>query len=162
MHTYKIGQTICLQIDPTDPTRNIPSGLARLRCADVGSNEDLNIPSPIPPGRVTWTHVSEDGRLEADFAVNLDPSDISTADPPPEFEMLFPLLVRPASLDIFSAATVTETGSTILDFSTNNVTRNISTPQYQVLMQAFGLWTCTFNNSLGSDTASTFITDNCT
>lgn len=163
LNIYKIGQTICLEIDLTDPTRNRPNVLHYVRCGDVGSNETANIPSPEPESTVTWTHVSEDGTLRADYAVNSGIREFHTADAPPEFGDVFPLLLRTTSLGLFGRVTsIMESDSTALFFSTLNVTRNVSTPLYQVLMQAYGLWTCTFNNSLGSDTASTFITDNCT
>jgi hypothetical protein len=159
--SYNIGQTVCLQIDPSDPERNIPALLARLHCSDVGSRADLNIPSAFPPGLVTWTHISEDGTLEANFTENLRPTDVSNAVPPERFGDLFPMLLSGQNFETFAPVSGLLADTSALDFLLDNVTRNASTPAYRAIMQAFGRWTCTFSNSLGSDTASSFVTDNC-
>ena len=160
LDVYDIGSTICLQIDPFDATRNNPSSLARLQCADVLQDISRNIPTPLPPATFTWTHRSLTG-IEADFAVERGPDELrnSMYMPPDEFIDAFPELIASNRLTVSTDA-VPATSS--LDFSTNNITKNFSDPTYLALRQAFGIWTCTMNNSLGMETATTFITDMCT
>lgn len=159
LDAYNIGSTICLQIDPVDPSFNIPLRIARLQCADVGQIPEEDIPTPTPAATVTWEHIGLDDS-RAFFAIDEDPGDLKLPDymPPPEFIAEFPSLVGVASPVIVS--TNNPEGS-FLEFIVNNITRNASRPEYQALTMAFGFWTCTLNNSLGSQTETTFISDNC-
>lgn len=155
--TYNIGSTICLNIDQSDPNRNRPLQLARLQCADVGAVEEENIPSAIPSALVTWEHTSLDGTT-AFFAINTSPDNIDEATyiPPEEFTMAFPGLIGADS-----PFTVSTDSTNALDFSVANITRNLSREDYLNLRMAFGFWTCTLNNSLGSQTKTSFISDTC-
>ena len=155
--TYNIGSTICLNIDQSDPNRNRPLQLARLQCADVGAVEEENIPSAIPSALVTWEHTSLDGTT-AFFAINTSPDNIDEATyiPPEEFTMAFPGLIGADS-----PFTVSTDSTNALDFSVANIIRNLSRDDYLNLRMAFGFWTCTLNNSLGSQTKTSFISDTC-
>lgn len=159
LDVYNIGSTICLQIDPFDPSRNDPSSLARLRCADVLQDNSRNIPTPLPAPVFSWTHISLDGR-QADFAINVNPDDLddSMYMPPQEFLDTFPLIGDEGT---FAVSTEAEESASSLDFSTNNITKNFSDPKYLALREAFGFWICTLNNSLGMETATSFISDMC-
>ena len=158
--TYNIGSTICLKIDPVDPSRNCPFQLARLRCADVGEVSEENIPNALPAAVVTWEHTDLEGN-SAFFAINRPPDQIDDVAymPPDEFSMAFPGLVGLGSP--FTVSTDTGMGASGVDFSLSNITRNFSNLEYLDLRMAFGTWTCTLNNSLGSQTEETFISDSC-
>ena len=77
-----------------------------------------------------------------------------------EFKETFPLLDTRPAMGVFVVSTTDDQDA--LFFSTNNVIMNESDPNYRVLQQAFGFWTCRLNNSLGTAEATTFITDMCT
>ena len=160
LEVYNVGSTICLQIDPVDATRNVPRQLARLRCADIGENDELNIPSPLPAAVVTWQHTDLMGNT-AFFAINQPPDVIDDAGymPPDEFVTTFFGLVGQESP--FTVSTDAGMGASALDFSTNNITRDNMDQEYLNLRMAFGFWECTLNNSLGSQTERTLITDTC-
>ena len=119
-----------------------------------------NIPSPIPPAEFTWTFRHLNGRI-AVYAVNATPTELAMGisfTPPIDFLSSFhaDIGVLPAS-DAGADATA-------LDFSTFNITKNFSeaNPPYLNLREAYGYWTCTMTNALGSDTATSLITDLCT
>jgi hypothetical protein len=158
--TYNIGSTICLLVDPVDPSRNRPIQIARLRCADVGEINEENIPTPLPAATVTWEHTDLEGN-SAFFAINRAPDEIDdvTYTPPDEFSMTFPGLVAQDSP--FTVSTDAGMSASSIDFSLNNITRNFTNTNYLNLRMAFGRWTCTLNNSLGSQTEETFISDSC-
>ena len=157
---YDVGSIICLNIDPVDPNRNNPLLRATLRCADVGEVPEENIPSPIPPAVFTWTFRHLDGRTE-DYAVNATSTELAMGisyTPPQDFLNTFDPEIG------VIPATDAGADATSLDFSTSNITKNFSSENtpYLNLREAYGFWTCTMTNALGSDTATTLITDMCT
>ena len=147
LETYNIGSTICMYIDPAEPSRNRPTHLLRLRCGDVGKVEEENIPSPVPQPRVTWRHTDLEGN-SAFFEINKYPDEIDdvTYTPPDEF---------------ITAYTDSPQTISTLNFGTVNLTRSFVNLDYLDLRMAFGWWECTLSNELGSQTEATFITDSC-
>ena len=160
LETYNIGSTICIYIDPAEPSRNRPTQLLRLRCGDVGKVEEENIPSPVPQPRVTWRHTDLEGN-SAFFEINKYPDEIDdvTYTPPDEFITAFPGLVGLGSP--FTAYTDSPQTISTLNFGTANLTRSFVNRDYLDLGMAFGWWECTLSNELGSQTEATFITDSC-
>lgn len=112
----------------------------------------MNIPIDIPTPTRTWTHVDLMGR-EAVLSSVPARTAYTASD---EFLATFPLLDGDPFFILSSQP------FDALEFITDNVTKNMSNPRYQALMQAFGLWICKLNNSLGEDEATTIITDDCT
>ena len=154
---YNIGSTICVNIHPSDSSRNRPLQVVRLVCGDVGRVEEENIPSLFPASVVSWKHTSLDG-VSAFFAINQYPDEIEDVSylPPDEFIDAFPLLVSDPPFQVLANAAGT---ASALDFFTFNTTRDFLDKAYVSLRIAFGWWECTFNNSLGSQTETTFISD---
>ena len=159
LEVYNIGSTVCLRIDPLDCSRNQPRLLLRLRCGDVGEDDEENIPSLLPLPLVTWRHTSLDGSSSAFFAINNHPGEVDDVGyaPPEEFIQTFPGLVGEESP--FTVSPDAGRDATALDFSTLNITRDVNHVDYQNLRMAFGWWECTLTNGLGSQTETSFITD---
>ena len=80
-----------------------------------------------------------------------------TTAPPEEFIQTFPGLVGEESP--FTVSPDAGRDATALDFSTLNITRDVNHVNYQNLRMAFGWWECTLTNALGSQTETSFITD---
>lgn len=160
-YRYRIGATICVNIDRFDATRNVPDGLVALTCMNIGAVPENNIPIALPAATFTWTHRSIDGSKEANLATNARSSDIEVSRmASPEFVDEFPLLESTPNL--FVVSTAVPPGVSTLEFFTNNVTKNNSDARYRALREAFGFWTCRISNDLGYEEATTFISDMCT
>ena len=161
LESYLIGQTICLFIHPTDADQNRPLRLAELICGDIGAGPNVSTLFPEPD--FTWSHTGLDGRM-AIFAENVPQSELTNIMfmPPEDFYNVFDLLDPSGLRDpmLIVSTTGGDLDTTILQFSTNNYSQNST--QYMALRQAFGTWTCTMKNSLGSSTRMTFISDMCT
>lgn len=149
---YRIGSTICVEIHPTNFTFNSPPNSVLLSCPSVGEDRRNNIPPAIPRPTRTWTHTDLMGREEILSSVLAGES----VDPTDDFLDTFDKLTGDPFI-ILNSRPVDS-----LRFRTFNVTKNASTERYQTLMQAFGLWTCKLNNSLGEEEATTVLTDDCT
>lgn len=124
-----------------------------LRCPSVGEDRINNVPPDIPTPNRTWSHIDLMGRE----AVMSNVLAGNTPSPSDEFLDTFDRLGRGNPFIIQSGRPADS-----LIFETFNVTKNASTDRYQTLMQAFGIWTCKLNNSLGMEEATTVITDDCT
>ena len=95
MDVYNVGSTVCLDIHPSDPSKNRPRDILRLRCGDVGEDYEDNIPSLLPlPAVVTWHHTSL-SNISAYFAIEESSVKIGDIDyiPPDRFTKAFPGLV---------------------------------------------------------------------
>lgn len=149
---YRIGSTICVEIHPTNFSLNVPPESVMLSCPSVGEDRINNIPPDIPTPNRTWIHTDLMGR-EATMSNVLAGN---TVIPSQEFVDTFDRLTGEAPFTILNSRPVDS-----LRFRTFNVTKNASSERYQILMQAFGLWTCQLNNSLGMEEATTVLTDDC-
>ena len=155
MEIYRIGATVCIEIHPTDFMRNRPLTQVELRCPIPEQDEANNIPPPIPVPDRTWIHIDRDGN-QASFT-----SDTFAGDS--DFFDTFPLLDLMTNMGIFFLNTNPQPveAQDSLIFRIFNITKNVSDPKYQILMQAFGTWICRVNNSLGDESATTIFSDMC-
>ena len=151
MDVYNIGSTVCLDIHPSDYSKNRPRYVLRLHCGDLGADYENDIPSLLPLPAVVTLHHTSLSNISAYFAIEESSVRIGDIDymPPDRFTKAF----RPDGIAF--------TAQSVFEFDVSNVTSSPSDLEYLNLRTAFGLWECTLGNSLGRQTATTFITDSC-
>jgi hypothetical protein len=125
---YNIGSTVCLGIHPSDPSKNRPRDILRLRCGDVGEDCEDDIPSLLPRAVVTWHHTSL-SNISAYFAIEESLGRIGDIDytPPDRFTKAFPGLVGVLFPLIPEVLASTES---VFDFDVRNVTSSLSDLDY--------------------------------
>ena len=146
---FRIGSTICIEIDPVDPNRIFQLDVA-LVCPITDESVDNNIPPAVPVPSRLWTHTNLNGTTASLPLEEAGVSPMVTT----EFKDTFPGIENRMIVD-------TQPPSDTIIFSVGNVVKNASSTAYQDLRQSFGEWTCTVNNSLGIESATTFFSDMC-
>ena len=150
---------MCLDIHPSDYSKNRPRSVLRLRCGDLGADYENDIPSFLPLPAVVTLHHTSLSNISAYFAIEESSVKIGDIDyiPPDRFTKAFPGLV--GVLFPFRPDGIAFTDQSVFEFDVSNVTSSPSDLDYLNLRTAFGLWECTLSNSLGRQTATTFISD---
>ena len=147
---FRIGSTICIEIDPVDPNR-IKQFDIELSCPIADESTKNNIPPAVPIPTRLWTHTNLEGTTASLRLVELGVAPIIITT---DFINAFPGIHSRFIVD-------TQPPSDSLLFDVGNVVKNASNTGYQDLRQSFGSWTCTVNNSLGTESATTFFSDMC-
>ena len=146
---FRIGSTICIEIDPVDPYRIMQFDIV-LSCPIADESTENNIPPAVPIPTRLWTHTNLNGTTASLSLVEIGVAPTITTD----FINAFPHIQYRLIVD-------TAPPSDSLYFTVGSVVKNASNIDYQILRQSFGSWTCTVNNSLGTESATTFFSDMC-